>query len=149
METADTIQNALRLWLKLSAANRFEEATWNPAAAQQRKLLDIVRRNRGSAFGVEHGFEKVRSVKDFQERVTPADYDARAPYFERTLRGEPNVLTTERPLMYATTSGTTGRSKYIPVTPSYLHEYSQGVHIHTHRMFSDFGDILRGGVLVF
>ena len=41
--------------------------------------------------------------------------------------GEPNVLTAERPLMFATTSGTTGRAKYIPVTPSYLREYSHGV----------------------
>src|SRR6266542_3927837 len=133
METADTIQNALRLWLKLSAANRFEEATWRPQLAQEQKLLDIVRRNRRTAFGAAHRFEQVRTVKDFQKRVRPADYDALSPYVERTLRGEPNVLTAERPLMYATTSGTTGRSKYIPVTPSYLREYSQGVHVHTYR----------------
>ncbi|HEU5317073.1 MAG TPA: GH3 auxin-responsive promoter family protein, partial [Chloroflexota bacterium] len=35
------------------------------------------------------------------------------------------------------------------VTPSYLREYSHGVHLHTHRMFADYGDILRGRVLVF
>ena len=50
--------------------------------------------------------------------------------------------------MFATTSGTTGRAKYIPVTPSYLHEYSHGVHVHTYRMFTDFGDMLEGKILV-
>ena len=50
--------------------------------------------------------------------------------------------------MFATTSGTTGRAKYIPVTPSYLHEYSHGVHVHLYRIFTDFGDMLDGKILV-
>ena len=50
--------------------------------------------------------------------------------------------------MFATTSGTTGRAKYIPVTPSYLHEYSHGVHVHLYRIFTDFGDALEGKILV-
>ena len=50
--------------------------------------------------------------------------------------------------MFATTSGTTGSAKYIPVTPSYLHEYSHGVHVHTYRMFTDYRDILDGKMLV-
>ena len=50
--------------------------------------------------------------------------------------------------MFATTSGTTGKAKYIPVTPSYLHEYSHGVHVHPYRMFTDFGDLLEGKILV-
>ncbi|HEU5314690.1 MAG TPA: GH3 auxin-responsive promoter family protein, partial [Chloroflexota bacterium] len=103
METADTVQHALRLWLRISAANRFEEATRDPARAQERKLLQIVGRNRDTVFGQRHGFGQVRSVRDFQERVQPGDYDALSPYVERSLRGEPNVLTAERPLMYATT----------------------------------------------
>ncbi len=50
--------------------------------------------------------------------------------------------------MFATTSGTTGKAKYIPVTSSYLHEYSHGVHVHLYRMFADFGDVLEGKLLV-
>jgi hypothetical protein len=64
------------------------------------------------------------------------------------MRGEPGVLTADDPLMFATTSGTTGRAKYIPITPSYLHEYSHGLHVHTYRVFADFGDILEGKLLV-
>ena len=58
------------------------------------------------------------------------------------------MLTADEPLMFATTSGTTGKAKYIPVTPSYLHEYSHGVHVHLYRMFTDFGDMLEGKILV-
>ena len=50
--------------------------------------------------------------------------------------------------MFATTSGTTGAAKYIPVTPSYLHEYSHGIHVHTYRLFCDFPDVLEGRLLV-
>ncbi len=58
------------------------------------------------------------------------------------------MLTADRPVMFATTSGTTGRAKYIPVTPSYLHEYSHGVHVHLYRIFSDYDDVLEGKMLV-
>ena len=78
--------------------------------------------------------------------MPPNTYETLEPYIERTLRGEKNVLTADDPLMFATTSGTTGSAKYIPVTPSYLHEYSHGVHVHTYRMFTDFPDLLDGQV---
>jgi hypothetical protein len=75
-------------------------------------------------------------------------YDALEPYLDRTLKGEHNVLTADDPLMYAMTSGTTGRAKYIPVTPSYLHEYGHGVHVHTYRILTDYKDVLGGKLLV-
>jgi hypothetical protein len=143
-----TVQRLLRTWLKHSAANHFDDATRRPAAAQEEKLLEIVRRSEGTVYGQEHGFDRIRSIRDFQAGVPPNTYDTLTPYIERTLRGEENVLTPERPLMFATTSGTTGRSKYIPVTPSYIDEYRHGLHVHTYRILADFGDILAGKILL-
>lgn len=145
---SSSIQNLLRLWLRFSSADKFDNATWNPREAQEAKLLEIVRRNEQTAFGAEHGFDKIRSIEDYQARVPPCDYEALSPYIERTLRAEQNVLTADAPMMFATTSGTTGSAKYIPVTPSYLHEYSQGVSTHLYRMFTDYRDILEGKMLV-
>ena len=146
--SASSVQSLLRVWLKVSAANRFDDATWKPGEAQERKLLEIVRRNENTAYGREHGFGKVRSMRDFQASVPPNTYDTLSPYVERMLRGERDVLTADQPVMFATTSGTTGRSKYIPVPPSYLAEYSHGVHVHTYRIFTDYRDILEGKILV-
>ena len=143
-----TIQSLLRLWLRFSEANHFDDATWHPEAAQEQKLLEIVRRNRDTDYGREHDFRTIRSAADYQEAVPPNTYETLAPYIERTLKGEGNVLTADKPLMFATTSGTTGRMKYIPVTPSYLKEYSHGVHLHTYRIFADVRDILEGKLLV-
>src|SRR5438105_2229995 len=119
---APVLQPLLRAWLKFSAADRFDDATWDPRAAQEEKLLEIVRRNEGTDFGREHGFAAVRSIEDFRAAVPVNTYETLTPYVERMLRGEQNVLTADEPKMFATTSGTTGRSKHIPVTPSYLHE---------------------------
>jgi hypothetical protein len=148
MKATASVGALLRLWLKLSAANRFHEATWQPAAAQKQKLLGIVRRNQNTTYGQEHGFGHIRSIKDYQAHVPRNSYETLSPYIERVMRGEPNVLTAEQPLMFATTSGTTGRSKYIPVTPSYLREYNHGVQVHTYQMLTDFPDILEGKALV-
>jgi hypothetical protein len=143
-----SVQNLLRLWLKFSEANKFDAATWEPRAAQERKLLELVRRNQDTAYGRQHDFARIGSITDYQARVPPNTYETLSPYIDRVLRGEDNVLTADRPLMFAMTSGTTGRAKYIPVTPSYLKEYSHGVHVHSYRIFTDFKDILEGKLLV-
>lgn len=148
MKTSQVIQNSLRLWLKFSNANAFEQATRQPVIAQEEKLLAIIRRNRYTEYGTEHQFAKIRSVKDFQASVPINSYDTMTPYIERTLHGIPDVLTADKPLMFATTSGTTGRAKYIPVTPSYLNEYSHGIHVHTYRMLADYDNVFEGKALV-
>jgi hypothetical protein len=141
-------QSLLRWWLKYSNVGHFEDATRRPGAVQRDKLLEICGRNARTEFGRRHGFDRVRSVDDYRTAVAPNTYETLAPWIERVKAGESNVLTADDPLLFATTSGTTGAAKYIPVTPSYLREYSHGIHVHTYRLFSDFPDILEGGVLL-
>jgi hypothetical protein len=148
MSVGTSFQSLLRIWLKHSDADHFDDSTWRPGAAQWDKLRDICARNAGTEFGRQHGFERIRSVSDYRAAVPPQTYDTLAPCIDRMTAGEPNVLTADKPLMFATTSGTTGAAKYIPVTPSYLHEYSQGIHVHTYRMMADFPDLLEGRVLI-
>ena len=148
MSVGTTFQNFLRIWLKHSNADHFDDCTWRPGAAQWDKLSDICNRNAGTEFGQKHGFDRIRSVADYRAAVPPQTYDSLAPWIDRATAGESNVLTADAPLMFATTSGTTGAAKYIPVTPSYLHEYSHGIHVHTYRLFCDFPDALEGRLLV-
>jgi len=123
-------------------------ATWSPRQWQEKKLTAILARNADTAFGRAHGFARIRGIRDYQARVPAQTYDTLQPYVERAMKGEEGVLTADNPVMFVTTSGTTGRVKYIPITPSYLHEYSHGLHVHTYQVLADFGDILEGKVLV-
>ena len=133
-----------QLWRRLFHVDRFIAATRDPGHAQQHKLLEIVRRNQGTVFGREHSFEGVRSTADYQRRVPIQSYDDLAPLIERVKRGEKRILTSDDPLMFAVTSGTTGKSKFIPVTPSYLDEYIHGMQVHNYFILDDYPHIGEG-----
>ncbi|MFH0725192.1 MAG: GH3 auxin-responsive promoter family protein [Pseudomonadota bacterium] len=100
------------------AAARFEKASHRPMEQQTRKLMEIVTRNADTDFGRRFNFAAIRTVKDYQRQVPLITYEDMQKDIERMAAGEPNVLTAERPVMFAQTSGTTGDPKLIPVTPS-------------------------------
>ncbi len=107
----------IRLVARRSAAP-FEQATLNPARAQQELLQRIMERNRDTEYGREHGFAGVRSLADYRGAVPVVSYDDIRERIDRMTRGERSVLTAEDPVLFAQTSGTTGQPKYIPVTPT-------------------------------
>jgi hypothetical protein len=96
----------------------FEAATDRPADAQARVLRALLQANAGTAFGRDHGFASIQTPRQYAQRVPVRDHEALRPYTTRLLSGEPHVLTSEAPLMFATTSGTTAEPKLIPVTPT-------------------------------
>ena len=96
--------------------SRFENITKHPEEAQWKLLRRILRTNRDTAYGREHGFSSMRSVEDFQGGVPIADYESFRPWVDKVKRGERGVLTAEDPYMFALTSGTSGQPKSIPVT---------------------------------
>jgi hypothetical protein len=104
---------AARQWCHRRA---FEAAAADPEAAQLRVLRTLLASNAQTAFGRDHGFAELRTPAEFARRVPRRDYEALRPYVARLLAGERHVLTAEPPLMFATTSGTTGEPKFVPVT---------------------------------
>jgi len=103
--------------LKL-AANRFKRATLNPANSQKEKLLSIIRKNENTEYGKRYNFPSISTVSDYQKQVPVIKYENIMEDVERILAGEKNVLTAESPILFNKTSGTTGKPKYIPVTPT-------------------------------
>jgi hypothetical protein len=81
-------------------------------------LRAIVRANAASAFGQRHGFGRITSFADYRARVPVTTYDDLEPYITAAIAGEPHQLTTEAPVLFTMTSGTTGPRKYIPMTSS-------------------------------
>lgn len=101
-----------------AAARRFEAATRRPRHHQERKLMEILRANRDTEYGREHGFGGVRSLRDWRRAAPVVDYEDIRERMEQVVAGRRNVFTAEDPVMFARTSGTTGAAKYIPVTPT-------------------------------
>jgi hypothetical protein len=94
----------------------FEAATRRPREAQARLLRTLLRDNADTVFGRQHGFGDLTPA-EYARRVPVRDYEALRPYVARVIAGEPRVLTAEAPFTFASTSGTTGEPKLVPVTP--------------------------------
>ena len=88
----------------------------HPLEAQETVRKNLVASAKNTAFGRDHGFEAIRSVRDFQNAIPVVDYEGIRGYVERVVAGEPDVLWPGKPLYFAKTSGTTSGTKYIPLT---------------------------------
>src|SRR5262245_28037906 len=93
-----------RSWLRMKHVHRFEAATRAAGSAQEQRLLSLLRANQDTVYGRQHGFDRIRTVQEFQSRVPIAEYGHFEPYVERAMQGERGVLTCEAPLMFALTS---------------------------------------------
>jgi hypothetical protein len=106
---------------QLLAGNRalrdFRKTCEDPQATQEKLLKSLLRKCQNTRYGEKHGFGSIRSVDEFRTQVPIATYEDFLPYIEAAMNGEPSQLTADAPVFFATTSGTTGPIKYVPVTP--------------------------------
>lgn len=94
--------------------------------AQEATLRAILEYAKDTEYGKAHNYEqilKATSAKELQElweKNQPAiQYEDIRPLVERHKNGEENILFPGKPMMYATTSGTTKEPKWIPITNEY------------------------------
>ena len=73
--------------------NRLDDISYDPMGCQEELVLRIARENASTAFGREHGFDRIRSIDDFRMRVPISTYDDYPQYIERIANGERSVLT--------------------------------------------------------
>lgn len=100
------------------AAAPFERAVADTRKAQESLLCRMMERNQDTEYGREYGFAGIRTLHQYSQRVPVVDYEDLRPRIDRITRGEKGVLTAEDPVLFAQTSGTTGKAKFIPVTPT-------------------------------
>ena len=126
-----------QIYRELTHVKQFKSALTNPQKAQEEKLLEIIRRNEDCEFGRAHGFSSIRSIADYQRQVKSNTYEDLEPYIEKAKAGVEKQLTVEKPIMFATTSGTTGKPKFIPITPSHLKDYQHAFQVHNWGLTKD------------
>jgi hypothetical protein len=90
---------------------------------QENILLKFIRKNKDTAYGKTHNFDRIFGYEDFVKHIPVNDYDTLKPYFEMMLEGKSQILWYEKIAWFSKSSGTTAdKSKYIPVSPSALKE---------------------------
>jgi hypothetical protein len=95
----------------------------DPWELQRQVLEHILTANRSTAFGREHNFyELIKQPELFSERVPVRTYEKHLPYLNRSLCGEKRVLTHEAADYISTTSGTTGATKYLPLSQNAIRD---------------------------
>ena len=87
-----------------------------PVETQNEIFKGLINSARSTEFGVDHHFNKIKRVEDFQKNVPIRDYEDLKTYIEKVKSGKENVLWKGKPLYFAKTSGTTSGAKYIPLT---------------------------------
>jgi hypothetical protein len=113
-------------WYARQRRKGWERIWRDPSRMQEVTLLQIVAAARGTEFGRRHGFEGIRSVAAYQERVPLGEYLDFRPLWERAIAGETDITWPGRPRHWVKTSGTTAGDKLIPVTPEAFASHRKG-----------------------
>ncbi len=89
----------------------------NPMRTQRRILKRIIRQNKKTVYGQKYGFDKVKSIEDFQKLVPLSTYKDYEDYVERgILNKEKNLITSRHIWRYCSSSGSVGKPKILPKT---------------------------------
>ncbi len=111
--------------------NKLDKAARNVCRAEERTLRGILEYAKDTEWGKSHNYAEILTAKTadelyslWQKNVPPTDYEDIRSLVERHKNGEENILFPGKPMMYATTSGTTKAPKWIPIT----HEYYNNIY---------------------
>jgi GH3 auxin-responsive promoter len=138
----------LLLWATApGTVKRFRAICDDPAAAQERLLHEILGSNAVTAFGSRYGFGGLGTLRQFQEQVPIATYEDLEPYIKASMLGEPNQLTRHPPVLFTTTSGTTGARKYIPMTSESRKSKSRLTWLWMSALYRDHPGVVGGRIL--
>src|SRR5215218_7945112 len=138
----------LLLWVKAPRSLRhFNALCRTPVQAQDRLLRQILETNADTEFGRRHGFAGIATLTQFQERVPISAYEDLEPYITAEMQGRPNQLTKDPPVLFTTTSGTTGNRKYIPMTREGKHAMSHVTLLWFCGLYRDHPGVVGGRIL--
>lgn len=128
---------------------RFEGTLERCRRVQDEMLMHAIRTNQDSDFGRHHRFDRIRSYADFVNTLPLARFSYFAPYIDRCRQGDSRALLgpSQKLLMFALTSATTGPVKYIPVTADYIAQYRRGWNVWGIKAMQDHPEMFLGKVL--
>ena len=96
---------------------RYLKMAENVDSFSEKLLLGILKKNQDTELGRKLNLGDIHSVLEYQDRVPYSEYEDYREYVERMAKdGEQNLMSADKISFLATTSGTTGVTKRIPVS---------------------------------
>lgn len=115
--------NSIINWFNIKRLYQMELFKKYPFDVQKDTLLKLIKTAKDTEIGQKYGFNEIRSIKDFQNRVPLFHYDSIKEYINKMLKGEKDILWPGEINWFAKSSGTTSdKSKFIPVSKESLEE---------------------------
>ncbi|MFY0572238.1 GH3 auxin-responsive promoter family protein [Archangium lansingense] len=106
----------------------FHRALARPEEAQSERLSRILRATRDTTQSSRvPGFSRIRTAREFQDAVPISTPDSVLPDIEALKAGAPRVLTQEPVSRFEPSGGSSGASKYVPVTRGLLDEFHRAL----------------------
>lgn len=112
--------NSIASWLMKKRMHQIELFIKYPIDVQQEWLYTLVYEASETFYGRKYGFADIKNYRQFRENVPVNDYETLKPFIDRMRRGEQNLLWHSEIKWFAKSSGTTDKSKFIPVSAESL-----------------------------
>lgn len=115
------------------------KATRNPARLQHKLLQSILTKNQDTRYGKDHDFESIINSEAIYTRycqlVAVNEYEAIRAYVDEQMDSQVPALITEKPVLFAVTSGTTAEAKFLPVGEHMLKRYKRDQKLFTYLQY--------------
>ena len=128
--------------------NPFIATTAHPEAVQRAVLRGILAKQAATTFGAAHRFASLRTYEEFAREVPICTYENLRPAIESQEQNKEPHLTSDQPILFAQTSGTTGAPKHIPILRETVDSIRRYQRLFAYAQWQGVPTIYQGSVLV-
>jgi len=114
------IINSIASWLMKKRMHQIELFIKYPVDVQLEWMSTLVRDAENTEYGIQHNFADISDYHQFKKNIPLNDYETLKPWIDRTRRGEQNLIWHSEIKWFAKSSGTTDKSKFLPVSEESL-----------------------------
>lgn len=114
------ILNSIASWLMKKRMHQIELFIKYPVDVQMEWMNSLVRDAAGTEYGKQFHFSEISNYNQFKTLIPLNDYESLKPWIDRTRKGEQNLFWHSEIKWFAKSSGTTDKSKFLPVSEESL-----------------------------
>ena len=99
-----SIKNSLLSWIVKKRIYQIDQFILHPKKTQEDVLSSLIYKSKGTFFGIEHNFNKIKSYSDFSNHVPIRKYEEIFNYIKLTRKGKKDILWPGKIKWYAISS---------------------------------------------